>query len=71
MVPTPKKDPGVCVLDVVTPPELSVAVGSIQVTDVPVLPVVVDTVTSLMQLTTGAMVSTNRYMRRIYEHKLM
>ena len=62
MVPTPKKDPGVCVLDVVTPPALSVAVGSVQVTVVPPLPVVVVAVTSLMQLTVGATLSTDEIM---------
>ena len=59
MVPTPNKDPGVWVLDVKTLPPLSVAVGSVQVTEVSVLPVVVLPVTSLMQLTTGAMLSTD------------
>ena len=54
VVPTLKKDPGWWVLPVrETTPELSVAVGSVHVTVAPVLPVVVVTVTSLMQAMTG------------------
>ena len=70
MVPTPKNDPGVCVLEVVTTPKLSVAVGSVQDTVVPVLPVVVVAVTSLMQLTTGAVLSTEREWNMCYKSEL-
>ena len=59
VVPTLKKLPGTCVLPVRdTVPELSVAVGSTQLTDVPELPAVTVVVTSLIQLTTGATLST-------------
>ena len=54
VVPTLKKVPGAWVLPVrETTPELSVAVGSVHVTVVPVLPAVTVVVTSLMQATTG------------------
>ena len=59
MVPTGKKVPGACVLDVrETVPELSVAVGSVHVTTVPVTPLLTVSVMSLMHAMTGAMVST-------------
>ena len=72
MVPTPKKDPGVCVLVLVgIAPELSVAVGSVQTTVVPVLPVVVVAVTSLMQLTVGATVSADGGNKNVIAKKML
>ncbi len=60
MVPTTKKDPGAWLLDVrVTMPELSVAVGSVQVTVVPATPVLTVWAMSLRQAMTGGIVSTN------------
>ena len=59
VVPTEKNDPGTWVLEVnVSWPELSVAVGSVQVTVVPPTPLLTVVVTSLMQETVGGMVST-------------
>ena len=59
VVPTLKKSPGARVLDVkLTMPELSVAVGSVQVTVAPATPVPTVCVTSLMQFITGATLST-------------
>ena len=59
MLPTVKKFPGAAVLDDrETVPELSVAVGSVQVTVVPPTPVLTVVETSLMQAMTGSMVST-------------
>ncbi len=58
MVPTTKKVPGAWLLDVnVTMPELSVAVGSVQVTVVPATPLPTVVVMSLIQLMTGGTVS--------------
>ena len=62
VVPTLKKFPGACVLPVKeTTPELSVAVGSVQVTVVPVTPVLTVSVMSLMHAITGGTVSTAVY----------
>ena len=60
MVPTGKKVPGLWVLDdrVGTWPELSVAVGSVQETVVPVDPLLTAVDTSLMQAMVGGMEST-------------
>ena len=59
VVPTLKKVPGAWVLPVKeTTPELSVAVGSVHVTVVPVLPDVTVVVMSLRHVMTGAVVST-------------
>ena len=59
VVPTGKNDPGVWVLDDRdTMPELSVAVGSTQVTVLPLIPLVTVSNTSPMQETTGGMLST-------------
>ena len=61
VVPTPKKDPGACVLDDnEAVPLLSVAVGSVHVTVVPPTPLLTALVTSLMQETVGGMVSTEK-----------
>ena len=58
VVPTLKKVPGWWVLPVrVTTPELSVAVGSVQLTVVPVLPDGTVVKISLMPLITGGVVS--------------
>ena len=62
VVPTLKKFPGACVLPVrETTPELSVAVGSVQVTVVPATPVPTVSVMSLMHAITGGTVSTVIY----------
>ena len=67
VVPTLKNVPGLWLLDErVTTPELSVAVGSVQVTVVPEEPRATVTVTSVMQLTTGGVVSTE--MEQILEY---
>ena len=59
VVPTSKKFPGAWVLPVrVTTPELSVAVGSVQLTVVPVSPELTVVDTSLIQAITGSTVST-------------
>jgi len=59
VVPTLKNVPGKCVLDTDgVAPELSVAVGSVHVTVVPVLPDATVTVTSLMHETVGGVEST-------------
>ena len=59
VVPTGKKVPGAWVLDEAgVAPELSVAVGSVHVTVVPVTPLLTVVETSLMHETVGGMVST-------------
>ena len=59
VLPTGKNDPGVWVLDDRdTIPELSVAVGSTQVTVLPLTPNVTVSNTSPMQETTGGILST-------------
>ena len=61
MLPTTKNDPGARLLeDKETTPELSVAVGSTQDTVVPPTLRPIWLVTSLMQLTSGAMSSTEK-----------
>ena len=61
VVPTLKKVPGWWVLSVrVTTPELSVAVGSVQLTVVPVLPDGTVTTMSLASLITGGVVSARK-----------
>ena len=63
VVPTLKKLPGAWVLwESETMPELSVAVGSVQVTVAPPTPVLTVWATSLMQAITGATVSTVKEM---------
>ena len=49
-------------------PELSVAVGSVQETVVPVTPLLTVVETSLMQAITGAMVSTDERNAQVYEN---
>ena len=59
VLPTAKNEPGAWLLSVkVVVPELSVAVGSVQVTVVPPTPVLTVVVISLMQAMVGGVVST-------------
>ena len=59
MFPTTKNDPGARLLDAkFTTPELSVAVGSVQETTVPPILKPISLMTSSMQFTIGALLST-------------
>ena len=59
VVPTWKKDPGSCVVDAnITSPELSVAIGSVQLTVVPFRPNGISSVISFTVLMIGGELST-------------